>query len=196
MRHRRPSHTTIVAYLALFLALGLGTVYAANRINGHSIKPRSTPGNRLKSGSVTGKQVKEGSLNASAFAPSGGAFGHCGIGVSGPCAHTTLRLHRPSRVVAIGNGTWVVVNPAGSPDLSCNLEVDGKVALGPAQLFAASTLQDPADSGPASNGQSFALAGTSKQRIRAGRHKVQLFCGTDSGAVRAATITAFAISAG
>ena len=68
---RRRFRGNVVAYVALFLALG-GGAYAATQINGKSIKKNSTPGNRLKKksvpgnrlkkNSVTGKQVKESSL--------------------------------------------------------------------------------------------------------------------------------------
>jgi hypothetical protein len=48
--------------LALFLAIAGGTVYAASKISGKTIKKGSEPGNRLKNDSVTGKQVSESTL--------------------------------------------------------------------------------------------------------------------------------------
>jgi hypothetical protein len=60
-RPRRPSASLLISCLALFLALG-GTVYAASKINGKQIKPKSIPGNRIKPGSITGTQVKKQSL--------------------------------------------------------------------------------------------------------------------------------------
>jgi hypothetical protein len=51
----------VVAYLALFVALG-GGAYAASHINGKTIKKGSIPGNRLKKDGVTGVQVKESTL--------------------------------------------------------------------------------------------------------------------------------------
>jgi hypothetical protein len=53
--------SNVVAVIALFLALG-GSVYAAGKINGKTVKRNSLPGNRLKADSVTGLQVNEGSL--------------------------------------------------------------------------------------------------------------------------------------
>jgi hypothetical protein len=185
VRLRRPSHATIVAYLALFVALG-GSVYAANRISGSRLKPNS----------VTGRQVKEKSLNASQFLPASSGTGHpCGAG-SGTdlCAHAKLRLHRPSRIIAIGNGSWGIVVPQGGPpyNLFCSLAVDGKLFLGPAQQqYGEDAVVNSSDTG-----LPFALAGTSKTKLRAGTHKVQLRCNSDTGAVRAPTITAFAISSG
>ena len=62
---RRPSPTTIIALLALFLALGGTAVYAAKhskKISGNKIKKSSIPGNRLKKDTLTGKQIKESTL--------------------------------------------------------------------------------------------------------------------------------------
>jgi hypothetical protein len=50
-----------IALIALFVALG-GSVYAASKINGNTIKPKSIPANRIKPKSITGNQVKPGSL--------------------------------------------------------------------------------------------------------------------------------------
>src|SRR5947207_12594683 len=100
LKLRRPSHATIVAYLALFVALG-GSVYAATRIDGRSIKPHSIPGNRLKPDSVTGRQVKESSLNALNFlATSIDVRDSCAgpAATSDLCASATLRLRHRSRV--------------------------------------------------------------------------------------------------
>jgi hypothetical protein len=61
---RRPSPTTVIACLALFLALG-GGVYAAakgSKISGNKIKKSSIAGNRLKKDTLTGKQIKESTL--------------------------------------------------------------------------------------------------------------------------------------
>jgi hypothetical protein len=54
--------SNVIAYLALFLALGGASALAAGKLNGKQIKPRSIPGNRLKPNTVTGRQVKESSL--------------------------------------------------------------------------------------------------------------------------------------
>src|SRR6201996_4071926 len=60
-RWRRPSPALVVACLALFVALG-GTVLAATKINGRTIKVKSLPGNRLEVGSLPGNRVAPGSL--------------------------------------------------------------------------------------------------------------------------------------
>lgn len=61
LRGRRPSPALVVATLALFVALG-GTVWAAARIDGRSVKPKSLPGNRLIVGSLPGNRLRPGSI--------------------------------------------------------------------------------------------------------------------------------------
>jgi hypothetical protein len=65
---RRPSPALVVSLIALFVALG-GTVYAATKIDGKSIKPKSLPGNRLKLKSVAGNRLKPGAIGAAQLAP-------------------------------------------------------------------------------------------------------------------------------
>lgn len=61
---RRPSVTTVIACLALFLAIGGGAYAAAKstKISGNKIKKSSIAGNRLKKDTLTGKQIKESTL--------------------------------------------------------------------------------------------------------------------------------------
>jgi hypothetical protein len=58
---RRPGHTTVIAYLALFVALG-GTSYAAITLKRGSVK-----GKHIAKNAVTGPKVKNGSLRAGDF---------------------------------------------------------------------------------------------------------------------------------
>jgi hypothetical protein len=64
---RHLSYSNVVATLALVLALGAGTVYAASKINGSSVKKNSLPGNRVKKGTLPGNRVKKGTLPGSAL---------------------------------------------------------------------------------------------------------------------------------
>lgn len=66
MRRRLPA--LVVAGLALVAALS-GTVYAAGKINGRTIKVKSLPGNRLALKSVPGNRLKPGAINGSQLAP-------------------------------------------------------------------------------------------------------------------------------
>ena len=65
---RRQAPALVIAGLALVAALG-GTVYAAGKINGRSIKVKSMPGNRLALGSVPGNRLKPGALRGDQLAP-------------------------------------------------------------------------------------------------------------------------------
>lgn len=63
----------VVAAVALVAALG-GTVYAAghanrHRVNGHKIKPKSLPGNRLALHSVPANRLRPGTIPSTALAP-------------------------------------------------------------------------------------------------------------------------------
>jgi hypothetical protein len=57
-----------VACLALVAALG-GAAYAASKIDGHTVRLKSLPGNRLVPGSVSGDRLRPGSLNGDRLAP-------------------------------------------------------------------------------------------------------------------------------
>ncbi|HVY95861.1 MAG TPA: hypothetical protein VHA54_02765 [Solirubrobacterales bacterium] len=75
---RRPPAALAIAAIALFTALG-GTVYAAGKLDGRQVKPKSMPGNRLvpkslpanrlKPGSITGDLLAPGSVSAAQLAP-------------------------------------------------------------------------------------------------------------------------------
>lgn len=65
---RRQAPALILAGLAMVAALS-GTVYAAAKINGKTIKVKSLPGNRLAPGSVPGNRLKPGAIQGSQLAP-------------------------------------------------------------------------------------------------------------------------------
>jgi hypothetical protein len=54
---RRPSHATLVAYLALFAALATGTAFAATQLGRDSVKSR-----HIDNGAVRGSDVKAGAV--------------------------------------------------------------------------------------------------------------------------------------
>ncbi|MFL5872855.1 MAG: hypothetical protein ACJ75T_05200 [Solirubrobacterales bacterium] len=58
----------VVGGLVLVAALS-GTVWAAGKINGKTIKVKSLPGNRLALGSVPGNRLKAGAIQGSQLAP-------------------------------------------------------------------------------------------------------------------------------
>lgn len=65
---RRQGPALVVAGLALIVALS-GTVYAAGKISGRTIKVKSLPGNRLAPGSVPGNRLKPGAIKGGQLAP-------------------------------------------------------------------------------------------------------------------------------
>jgi hypothetical protein len=65
---RRQAPALVVAAMALVAALA-GTVYAAGKINGHTIKVKSLPGNRLALHSVPGNRLKPGTIPSTQLAP-------------------------------------------------------------------------------------------------------------------------------
>jgi len=66
-RRRRPSAALVVACLALFVALG-GTVLAATKIDGRTIKVKSLPGNRVALASLPANRLK-GTIPGARIAP-------------------------------------------------------------------------------------------------------------------------------
>src|SRR4051794_41355757 len=64
----RPAPALPIAALALFAALG-GSVYAATRIDGATIKPNSLPGNRVVVGSLPPNRLQAGSVPGNRLAP-------------------------------------------------------------------------------------------------------------------------------
>lgn len=72
IRARRPSHTTIVAYLALFIAVGGGSAFAvvaANQVNSRSIVDGQVKARDLGANSVGPAKVVDKSLTGSELAP-------------------------------------------------------------------------------------------------------------------------------
>jgi|GEM_PF-2490530 len=59
----KPGFASAIALIALFVSLG-GTVYAAAKLDGKTIRKGSVPANRLKADSLTGAQVNESALAA------------------------------------------------------------------------------------------------------------------------------------
>src|SRR6201995_6020990 len=64
----RPTPALAIACLALFVALG-GTVLAATKIDGSTIRVKSLPGNRLTIGSLPGNRLQTGTIPGSPLPP-------------------------------------------------------------------------------------------------------------------------------
>jgi hypothetical protein len=66
LRSYRPTHAVVVAYIALFVALG-GSSYAAITITGKNVKNSSLTGKDIKNSSLTTSDVKNRSLLSKDF---------------------------------------------------------------------------------------------------------------------------------
>jgi hypothetical protein len=64
----RQGPALVVACVALIAALG-GTVYAAQKIDGRTVKAKSLPGNRLVPGSLPANRLQPGTIGATQLAP-------------------------------------------------------------------------------------------------------------------------------
>ncbi len=106
---RHATFSNVVAVLALFFALG-GTVYAAGKLSGKTIKPNSLPGNRVTKNSLTGKQLKESAITGVASA---NGINHVTYQVATATMNpnsttaTTLTATCPTGQKAIGGGAKV-----------------------------------------------------------------------------------------
>ena len=72
IKQRRPGHATVVAYLALFIALG-GSAYAASHLGKKTVGTRQLKGGavtaaKLKKNAVTKAKIKDGAVDGSKIA--------------------------------------------------------------------------------------------------------------------------------
>lgn len=59
---RRPSAGTVIAILALCVAVSGGTAFAVAKLDGDDIRKRSIPANRVEPNALTGEEISESSL--------------------------------------------------------------------------------------------------------------------------------------
>jgi hypothetical protein len=204
-----PSHTTVVAYVALFVALSTGGAYAVDRISSDDVQDNSLRSRDLKNRkAVTGKdvkrnalggpQVRESSLNASLFAPIAGVgdAGDCDPTSVTPvtCVSTDLTLSDPSRVLVVATGAQYTAGASGSVGSAagCDIRVDGA----PRPAFATPGETTGSTSSGFTNG--FARTFVTPTPLPAGSHEVALACWELDPDVRieTPTIAAIAISKG
>jgi hypothetical protein len=118
-RSYRPGHATVVAYLALFVALG-GTSYAAVVVTGKNVKDGSLTGKDVRDRSLATKDLSKGTVKSLA-----GARGPQGLkGDAGPQGPAGT----PAPTDAI-TGANVVDGSLGTADLAGS-RVDATISLG------------------------------------------------------------------
>lgn len=179
----RPSHATVVAYLALLVALG-GSSYAAvqagrNTVTSKSIKNGQVKKKDLATGAVSSAKVLDKSVGGTDLAP-GAVVGIGGAGIgsfpteppatpganTAQQAQTTLTTSEPSKLIVMGTASpGLTCTAAGSCGITMGLYVDAQPLQGSGGAVSAGP------SGAA--GRTLTLLGTSGT-VPAGQHQVLL----------------------
>ena len=147
---RAPSHGTVVAYLALFVAVG-GSAYAVSKVGSGDIKNRAIRGADVADDTLRGRQVAEAKLSgpiAVGDEPSGGCDPQPGSPVD--CIAATIDLTRKSAVLVIASASKAADPGSGV----CTMAIDGTASnaefLGGSERdgFALTKVTSPLDPGP------------------------------------------------
>jgi hypothetical protein len=113
-RHRlRPSPALAIACLALFVALG-GTVLAATKIDGKTIRVKSLPGNRLAVGTLPGNRIVPGTLKGAQIDV--GSLGQVPNATHANAADTAHRAQTAAAADHAGDASTVNGRSVGCPE--------------------------------------------------------------------------------
>jgi hypothetical protein len=96
MRIRRPSHATVVAYLALFAALG-GSAYAVSRVGTKDLKPNAVTSPKIKNHTVTAGDLSRIVIRKQQRSVSAGNTG---------LSDAEARCHKKEQLIT-GAGGWI-----------------------------------------------------------------------------------------
>jgi hypothetical protein len=114
--NHRPSHATVVAYLALFVALGGSSYAAAIKVTGKNVKDSSLTGKDIKNSSLTTSDVRNRSLLAKDFKrgqlPRGAAGAAGPAGAKGEAGTSIFSSSVPSGSTV--RGSWGAAGDSGS----------------------------------------------------------------------------------
>jgi hypothetical protein len=155
---KMPSHSTVVAYLALFAALG-GSAYAISKIDSRDIRNRSIKGKDVANDTLGGRQIDERKLS-----PPRGAGAEVGAscnpqaGAPLDCVSQAIKLRPSASLLVIATGSKGAQEGSGV----CAVAVDG--ASSASQFL-----------GPGDRHDGFAITKTTS-RLPAGPHTVALQC--------------------
>ena len=110
----RPSHATVVAYLALFVALS-GSSYAATKLSRNAVKSTNIAANavtssKVKNGSLLAKDFKAGQLPKGATGATGAAGTAGAAGAAGATGAIGPKGDKGESATAL----WASVNPDGT----------------------------------------------------------------------------------
>jgi hypothetical protein len=152
---KRPTHSTVVAYLALFVALG-GSTYAVSRIDSGDIRNHSIEGQDIASDTVGARPLRNlppprggGSEAAGSCNPTGGT--------PIDCAAQTIALRPASSLLIVATGSKDELAGSGV----CTIAVDGAQS---ADEFLSGDQRD-----------GFAITKTTAP-LPAGKHTISLQC--------------------
>jgi hypothetical protein len=205
---RKPSHATVVAYLALFVAVATGGAYAVERIGSADVADdslrsadlrdrKAVKGVDVKRDALTGKEIRETSLDGDEFTSFAGLgdVGDCNPTSATPvaCVTTTLDLAKPARALVVATGGQYTAGGDGNGSAAgCDIRIDGA----PRPAFATPGEDETDTNAGATDG--FARTLVTPQPLPAGSHEVALACWELDPDVRieTPTIAALAISAG
>ena len=169
---KRPSHATVVAYLALFVAIG-GSAYAVSKIGSADIKNRSIQGKDVADATLSQRQIDATKLSGP-VAVGSETSDRCGPTTDVPldCPTATLRTRKTSGLLIIATGLGI----GGGV---CETLVDGGVSNGT----------------QVSEGQAVAVTKVTSP-LPPGRHTVGLRCGAPGQTVglEHPTIAAIAVT--
>jgi hypothetical protein len=106
MKIRRPSHATVVAYLALFVALG-GSAIAVSRVGTNDLKNNAVTSAKIRNGSVGAADLKDfrSRTREANFSPGFGS--------------TSLTCGKREKILS-GSGGWVSEGAVTSTDIGGN----------------------------------------------------------------------------
>jgi hypothetical protein len=158
LRPRRPSHATVVAYLALFVALGASS-YAAVTVTGRNVKNSSLTGKDIKNGSLTGADVRnnkltgrdvlESSLGAVPNSAHAGASDNAGLLAGQPASAFQGRA-----MWALVNASGTIVRQSGGISLALKEPFGGYTLAFPARVSGKAIMTSVAYNFAGSNGES------------------------------------------
>jgi hypothetical protein len=208
-RIKRPSHTTVVAYAALVLAVGTGGAYAVDKITSREIRDGSirsvdlrdgkgVRGRDVASDSLNGSKINEATLDAEQFLKLAGDSDAPSCDPTStertPCVDADIDLRQPSNLLVVATGEQFTGqgDPDGS-DGSCQLQIDSAdrgVAFSPGES------DGSGHKAFTSNG--FARTLITPEPLPAGPHQVAMVCSEASPDfwIGIPTLAVLAISAG
>lgn len=113
---RTPSHTTVAAYLALFLALGGVGAYAASKIDSKEIKRGAIRAKHIERDAVRAKQIQDGSVGSAELGD--GSVGSAELG------DASVLPAKLGLAESVERASRVSITGAGSRPLGLSLALD------------------------------------------------------------------------